>query len=254
VAIVDEALGQRLWPTESALGQLIQFRNVDRPDAGASMRVIGIVSTVKHSLSNPRPFPHVYVPLGQHYTAAVTFQLRAARRSNGSDERAMLAAVARVIRDVDARVPIVRLETWRDHLDAGIDVWIYRAGARVCAAFGGIALLLAVVGVYGVKSYVVSRRAREFGIRIAVGAHPRTLVWQVLREGGRVTAYGIVIGLLLALAAGRVLQNVLYGVNAVEPVVLVTAPVLLLAASLLASFVPALRATKVDPTVVLRSE
>jgi ABC-type antimicrobial peptide transport system permease subunit len=124
----------------------------------------------------------------------------------------------------------------------------------VFSAFGGIALLLAVLGVYGVKSYVVSRRTHEFGIRIAIGAHPRVLLWQVLREGGRITAIGIGIGLLLALGAGQVLQGILYGVNGIEPVVLVTAPLILLASSLLASYIPALRATKVDPTVALRSE
>ena len=216
VAIVDDALAQRLWPKESALGQLIQFLDADGSDTAQPMRVIGIVTTVKHSLGNPRPYPHVYVPLGQHYEGAMTLQLRvaapsaalraapsAALRASGQDERAMLAAIARLIRDVDGRVPILRLETWRDHLDSGLDVWIYRAGARVCAAFGAIALLLAVIGVYGVKSYVVSRRTREFGIRIAVGAPPRVLLWQVLREGGRITTCGIGVGLLLAFAPGR---------------------------------------------------
>jgi ABC-type antimicrobial peptide transport system permease subunit len=108
--------------------------------------------------------------------------------------------------------------------------------------------------VYGVKSYVVSRRMREFGIRIAIGAQPRALLWQVLREGGRITTIGIGIGLLLAVGAGQFLQGILYGVNGIEPVVLVTAPLILLAASLVASYIPALRATRVDPTVALRSE
>jgi ABC-type antimicrobial peptide transport system permease subunit len=124
----------------------------------------------------------------------------------------------------------------------------------VFSAFGGIALLLAVLGVYGVKSYVVSRRTREFGIRIAIGAYPRELLWQVLREGGRVTTFGIVIGLLLALGAGQFLQSIVYGVNGFEPVALAAAPLILLTASLLASYIPALRATRVDPTVSLRSE
>jgi putative ABC transport system permease protein len=124
----------------------------------------------------------------------------------------------------------------------------------ISPAFGAIALLLAVLGVYGVKSYVVSRRTREFGIRIAIGAHPRALLWQVLREDGRITAIGIGLGLLLAVGAGQFLQGILYGVNSIEPVVLVTAPLILFAASLLASYIPALRATKVDPTVALRSE
>jgi ABC-type antimicrobial peptide transport system permease subunit len=214
------------------------------------MRVVGIVPTLKHSLSNPRPFPHVFVPLGQHDAGTMTLQLRVA----GGTERAMLATVARVIRSVDERAPVVRLETWREHLDAGLEVLVYRVGARVFSTFGAIALLLAVIGVYGVKSYVVSRRTREFGIRIATGAHPRALLWQVLREGGRITIIGIGIGLALAIGAGRLLQGFLYGVNSIEPVVMVTAPLILLAASLLASLIPALRATKVDPTVALRTE
>jgi len=251
VAIIDDVLAQRLWPGENVLGRLIQFLDAEGPEARQPIRVVGIVPAVKHSLGNARPFPHVYVPLGQHYESAMTLQLRI---TDENAERAMLATIARVVRDVDERVPVLRVETWRDHLDAGLDVWFYRAGARVFSAFGGIALLLAVIGVYGVKSYVVSRRTREFGIRIATGAHPRALLWQVLREGGRITGIGIGLGLLLAVGAGQFLQGILYGVNAIEPVVLVTAPLVLLAASLLASYIPALRATKVDPTVALRSE
>ena len=251
VAIVDDALAQRLWPEEGALGQLIQFLDAEGPKVGQPLRVVGIVPAVKHSLGNPLPFPHVYVPLGQHYESAMTLLVRIADEDAG---QAMLATVAGVVRGVDERVPVLRVETWRARLDGSFEAWLYRAGARVFSAFGGIALLLAVIGVYGVKSYVVSQRTREFGIRIAIGAHPRALLWQVLREGGRITAIGIGIGLLLAVGAGRLLQGLLYGVDAVEPVVLVTAPLILLAASLLASYIPALRATKVDPIAALRSE
>ena len=251
VAIIDDALAQRLWPEENALGRLIQFLDAEGPEARQPMRVVGIVPAVKHSLGNARPSPHVYVPLGQHYESAMTLQLRITEENA---ERAMLATIARVVREVDARVPVLRVETWRDHLDASFEIWLYRAGARVFSAFGGIALLLAVIGVYGVKSYVVSRRTREFGIRIATGAHPRALLWQVLREGSRTTSIGIGIGLLLAIGAGQFLQSILYGVNSIEPVVLLTTPLILFASSLLASFIPALRATKVDPTVALRSE
>ena len=259
VAIIDDKLAEELWPGENALGRLIQFVDVDSArgsarggnDPNQALRVVGIIPAVNHSLGNPRPSPHVYVPLGQHYESAMTLQLRMAR---GQDERAMLDTIARVVRDVDERVPVLSVATWQHHLDMGLDVLVYRAGAIVFCAFGGIALLLAVLGVYGVKSYVVSRRTREFGIRIAIGAQPRAMLWQVLREGGRITAIGIGIGLLLAVLAGQLLQGILYGVNGAEPVVLVAAPLILLAASLLASYVPALRATRVDPTVALRSE
>jgi ABC-type antimicrobial peptide transport system permease subunit len=166
----------------------------------------------------------------------------------------MLATVARAIREVDQRLPVLRLETWPEHLERSLDIWLYRTGARIFTAFGAIALLLAAIGVYGVKSYVVSRRTREFGIRIATGAHPRMLLWQVLKEGSRITAIGVGIGAVLAVGAGQILQGFLYDVNAVEPLVLMTAPLILLAASLSASFIPALRATRVDPVVALRSE
>jgi predicted permease len=251
VAIVADALAERLWPGENPIGRLIQFLDAPGPDGEQPIRVVGIVPAVNHSLGNPRPFPHVYVPLGQHYESAMTLQFRVA---DEGAERAMLTTVARLIRSVDERVPILRLQTWREHLDSNIELWLYRAGARVLSAFGGIALLLTVIGSYGVKSYLVSQRTREFGIRIAIGAHPRALLWQVMREGGLTTAVGIGFGLMLALGAGRILQSILYGVNGVEPVVLMTAPMILLASSLFASYVPARRATRVDPMVALRCE
>ena len=197
-------LAQRLWPGANALGQLIQFLDEDAPNARQPLRVVGIIPALKHSVNNPRPFPHVYVPLGQHYESAMLLHVR----GGGQDaERALLGTVARVIRETDPRVPVLGLETWSDHLDNTIDVLLLRVAAQVFSAFGIIALLLAVIGVYGVKSYVVSRRTREFGIRIAAGAHPRLLLWQVLREGTRTTAIGIGIGLLLALGAGQFLQS-----------------------------------------------
>ena len=173
---------------------------------------------MNHSLGNPRPFPHVYVPLGQHYRSAMSLQVRVAPPER---EKAMVATIARVIRDMDQHMLVRSVATWRDHLNADEDVQVPRVGAGVFSTFGGIALLLAVLGVYGVKSYVVSRRVREFGIRIAIGAQPRTLLWEVLAESGRTTAIGIGFGLLLAAGAGQGLHGILYGVNSVEPVVLV---------------------------------
>ena len=249
VAIIDDELAERLWPGEDALGRLIQLFD-DESDPAPPVRVVGMIPAVSTARGNT-PSPHVYVPLGQHYESAMSLQLRLA---DGQGDRAMLANLARVARDLDERLPIVSVATWGDHVDAGLDALVGRAGAGLFAAFGAIALLLAVLGVYGVKSYVVSRRTREFGIRIAIGAHPRALLWQVLREGVRVTAIGIALGLLLAVGAGRFLQGMLYGLNTVEPVVLIIAPLILLTASLLASYIPARRATRVNATVALRSE
>jgi hypothetical protein len=251
VAIIDEALAAALWPGEGALGREIHLLDAPSAGSGQPLEVVGVIATVKHSLGNPRPYPHLYVPLGSQYESAWTVQLRTAP---GVDEHDMLATIARAVRDVDEHLPVLNIATWRDHMAASLDVQLQRAGAGMFAAFAFIALLLAVLGVYGVKSYVVSRRIREFGIRIAIGAAPRTLLWQVLREGGRVTAAGIGLGLVLAVAAGQFLQSILYGVHGIEPAILVIAPATLLTASLLASYFPARRATRVDPTIALRSE
>jgi predicted permease len=248
IAIIDDALAERLWPGEDALGRLIQLFDDEESDPAPTVRVVGIIPALSTALGNP-PSPHVYVPLGQHYESAMAVQMRV-----GEGDRAMVANIARVIRELDERLPIVSVATWRDHIDAGMEALTVRASAGVFSAFGAIALLLAVIGVYGVKSYVVSRRTREFGIRIAIGAHPRALLWQVLREGGRTTVIGIGLGLLLALGAGQFLQGILYGLRTFEPMVLVTAPLILLAASLLASFLPARRAASVNPTIALRAE
>jgi predicted permease len=250
IAMIDDELARRLWPGEDALGRLIQLFDDEESDPAPTVRVVGIIPAVKRSPGNPQPSPHVYVPMGQHYESAMAVQLRVAAES----DRAMVANIVRVVRELDERLPIVSVATWRDHVDAGIEALAARAGAGVFAAFGAIALLLAVIGVYGVKSYIVSRRTREFGIRIAIGAHPRALLWQVLREGGRTTVIGIGLGLLLALGAGQFLQGILYGLRTFEPLVLVTAPLILLAASLLASFLPARRAASVNPTIALRAE
>jgi predicted permease len=251
VAMIDDALADKLGFGTNAVGQLIQFLDEEASDAKQPLRVIGVVPAINHSLGNAHPSPHVYVPLGQRYESAMTLHVRTGRTQA---ERAMVGTVGRVIREVDSRAPVLQLTTWRDHLDSGIEVVMFRTGARVFSAFGIIALLLAVIGVYGVKSYVVSRRTREFGIRIAAGAQPRTLLWHVLLEGGRTTAIGIAIGLLLALGAGQILQGMLYGIRSIEPLVLTATPLILFAASLLASFIPALRATRIDPTIALRSE
>jgi hypothetical protein len=251
VAIVDDVLARAVWPDGNAVSRLIKFLDDESPQGKEPMRVVGVIAAVKHSPGSPEPASHVYVPLGQHYEPAMKLVVRL---NAGQDAQASLDTITRLARDVDERVPILSVATWRDHLHGSVDLWTYRAGAGVFATFGGIALLLAVLGVYGVKSYVVSRRMREFGIRVALGAHSGTLLWQVMREGGRLAAIGIGLGLVLAVLVGQFLQGILYGVTGSAPVVFVTAPLVLLAAALLASYLPARRATRVDPTVALRAE
>jgi putative ABC transport system permease protein len=127
-------------------------------------------------------------------------------------------------------------------------------GAVLFGVFGGIALLLAVVGVYGVKSYAVARRTREIGIRMALGAHPRDVFSLIMKQGALQTGFALGVGLLLALAAGRLLTQILYQVSPADPAALLASSAMLSAAALLACYLPARRATKVSPMTALRTE
>jgi predicted permease len=253
VAIVDDALAAHLWPGEDPLGRQLQFVTGPSFQLGEPLEVVGVVPAVRYRLTDAEAGLHVYLPLGQDYDGAMSLHARVA---DGSEEsaRAMLGTVAGIVREVAPDVPLLGLRTWRQHRDLSSEVWIYRAGGMVFSSFAGVALLLTVIGVYGVKAYLVARRTREFGVRMAVGAGSRDVLWLVLREGSRTTAIGICIGLLLAVAAGRLLQGFLYGVGALEPVVLLSAPLVLLGSSLLAAYFPARRATQVDPVVALRPD
>ena len=163
-------------------------------------------------------------------------------------------AAGREIRAVDPDVPIISMQSLRQHRDNSIVLWAVNSGARMFSVFGGVALLLAVIGVYGVKSYVVSRRTREIGIRMALGATPKAVLWLVMREGLVLTLAGTGIGVLLSWGIGKALSGMLYEVSPLDPLVFTVAPLTLMAAALLATFVPARRATHVRPMVALRAD
>jgi ABC-type antimicrobial peptide transport system permease subunit len=217
------------------------------------MHVIGVVRGFREDLLDQTPTPHVFLPSGRTYRAAVNLHVRL----TGSGEQAegvMLQTIRQQIRAADDRVPVTSIKTLRQHRDDGILLWAANTGARLFSVFGGVALLLAVVGVYGVKSYVVSRRTREIGIRMALGATREDVVWLVLREGLWLTAAGIGAGLLIGALAARLVSGMLYQVSALDPLVYTIAPVLLAISALMASYLPARRATRVVPTTALRQE
>jgi putative ABC transport system permease protein len=135
-----------------------------------------------------------------------------------------------------------------------LELWIVRAGATLFSIFGGLALGLAVVGLYGVKAYSVARRTREIGIRMALGAQPGMVLRMIMREGSIMLLSGVAIGLLLAVATAKILSGILYQVGALDPIAFTVAPLLLAAAALVATWLPARRATHVDPIQALRTE
>jgi putative ABC transport system permease protein len=155
---------------------------------------------------------------------------------------------------VDQRLPLLGLKTMRGHLETGFDIWVVRTGARVLEIFGAVALLLAVIGLYALNAYTVARRTREIGIRMALGADSRSTLRMILGEALKVTLVSIGAGLLMAMGLGKVLAGVLYDIRSFDPLVLGTAPVVLALVALVACYVPARRAARVDPMIALRYE
>jgi ABC-type antimicrobial peptide transport system permease subunit len=146
------------------------------------------------------------------------------------------------------------LQTFARYLDSNLDLWLVRAGAALFSIFGGLALGLAVVGLYGVKAYSVARRTREIGIRMALGAEPRAVLRMIMQEGFIMLLCGIALGLLLAAATGKIVSGILYEVGALDPIAFIAAPMLLAIAALVATWLSARRAARLNPVEALRYE
>jgi ABC-type antimicrobial peptide transport system permease subunit len=217
------------------------------------MEIVGIVSAHRHeTLAQDIP-KRLFVPLAQVYSGGVYLHVRV----NSVDRAAvtaMLPTLRQTLRNVDPDLPVLRMLPFSDLIEKDVGLWIVRLGAIMFGVFGGIALLLAVVGVYAVKAYAVARRTREIGIRMALGAHRSDVFALVMKQGALQTAFAVGVGLLLALAAGRVLAQMLYQVSPADPIALIVSATLLATAALLACFFPARRATRVSPMTALRTE
>jgi putative ABC transport system permease protein len=248
-AIIDDLLARRLWPNEDPLGRLIGFGRNPGDPAANNMEVVGIVPTLLDDLFDSEARPHVYVPYGQNFQAGMHIHLR-----TSTDESSTLQSVRREIRAVDPQLPILKLKTLETHMAASASLWLFRIGANIFGVFGGLALFLAVVGIYGVKAYTVAQRTREIGIRMALGASTKATVWLIVREGLILTIAGIALGLLLAAGVARLLSSLLYEVSALDPLAFSVAPLILATVSLVATYIPARRASKVNPIAALRYE
>jgi predicted permease len=253
VAIIDEKMATKLFPNSDAIGQRIRYTNPPSDGSPAEMEVVGIVNWHRHEVQNEGPQRRLFVPFAQGYNGNVYFHVRLATTDRKA-VAAMIPTVRQAFREVDPNLPILKMSPFTDLLEKNVGLWIVRLGAVLFGVFGGIALLLAVVGVYGVKSYAVARRTREIGIRMALGAHPRDVFSLIMKQGALQTGFALGIGLLLSLAAGRLLTQILYQVSPADPTALVTSSLLLSAAALLACYLPARRATKVSPMTALRTE
>ena len=274
VAIIDEPLAKKLWPDGDALGQLIQFPKSRRalssgdnasgeggtPDDGGGdirpgepVQVVGIVPAVRESLFEKEVGSSIYVPFARGHQSAVFFFVKFAQLPAGSEADAA-QLIRRTIHELQPGMPILGLKTFEQHFEGNMQLWAVRTGAAMFSVFGVLALGLSAVGLYGVKAYSVARRTREIGIRMALGAQRKAVQRMILREGSAMLAAGLVIGLLLAMATGKVLSSMLYQVSALDPIAFTVAPLVLALAGLLATWLPARRATRISPMDALRTE
>jgi len=259
--VVNEALARRYFPNQDPIGQQLLLRYGDyNTDEPRPRQIVGVVGNLKHyGLSAPaQPFvytsylqqPDVYP--GGAVTSHIDQEL-AIRTAPGQQGRAtLITAVKRIVEELDPDQPITAFMTMHQVLSRSVDD--PRAYMRLLGIFAGVAVLMAIMGVYGVMSYLVSKRTHEIGVRVALGAQPSDVLRLFARMGLKLAAVGVIVGIVLSFALTRVIVSFLFGVKATDPPTYAAVAVTLIAVALLASYIPARRATKVDPMVALRYE
>jgi len=243
VVIVNQRMAQMLWPGESAVGKRILI-GIDSRDP---LEVVGVVKTGKYRALAEDSKPFFYYPTGQRRPGTMMLVMR-----SSVDPRSLVSAVRGEVQALDRRVPVSGVKTMDEHKTYAL--WAPNMAASFSLAFGVVAILLSAVGLYSVMAYVVSQRTREVGIRMALGANRADVLKMITRQGMRLAAVGVGIGLLLSLALAQVLSSLLIGVSGYDVTTFILVPTLLAGVALVACYLPARRATKVDPLVALRYE
>jgi predicted permease len=253
-AVVDANFARRFWPHRDAVGQRVAIDAVpdSKPQAPRWRTIVGVVGHVKHYGLDVDGREQIYFPHKQplYGTFAPRDMTLAVRTS--MDPASATSAIRQRVFAIDRGLPLYNIATM-DQLVSN-SVAQPRLNVSLLVAFAGLALVLAAVGVYGVMAYAVTQRTREFGIRMALGASPANVLRQVFVEGGRLAGLGLAIGLIAALVLTRLMSSLLFGVKPTDPVALGLAAAVLALVTLAACYVPARRATRVDPLVALRYE
>ncbi len=245
VAIINEFMANRLWPGEEAIGK--RFRTVV---AGAPwLEVVGISKDGKYRYIFEERGNYFFTPLAQDYRAQRALHLRTA----GAPEL-LAPAVQREIRAINPDLPVYDVRSMRNSMSGGNGFFLLNMGALFGGALGILGLVLALVGIYGVVSYAANQRTQEIGIRMALGAQSRDILGLVVGQGLTLVAIGLGLGLLAAFGVSTLLGTLLFGISSRDPITYVSVPILLGLMAIAASYIPARRATKVDPLIALRSE
>jgi putative ABC transport system permease protein len=242
VVIANEAMAKHFWPNENAVGKRFHFFG------DPTLReIVGVVRNTVVNNIGEEPQPVAYLPLMQNYSPLATVAVRTSGRPE-----AVISVVRSQVQSLDTNLALTQIQTIEEVIGQGL--WAPRMGAALLAVFGGLALILAIIGVYGVLSYSVNQQTREIGIRMAMGAQTGRVLRLVVGQGMRLAGAGLVLGLLVAFAAMRVLGSLLFGVSAHDPLTFGAVSLVLAIAAVLACYIPARRATKVDPIIALRYE
>jgi putative ABC transport system permease protein len=242
VAVINEAMAKAIWPGQDALGK--RFAIVTEPNL---LQVIGVVGTTVVGQIGEDPQPVAYLPMRQQYSPFATLVVR-----TSSNPEPLIGAVRAQIQPVDKNLAFTNAQTVQQILGQGL--WAARMGAALLGLFGALALVLASIGIYGVLAYSVAQRTSEIGLRMALGAQPRQVLGLVLKQGMLLAMIGAAVGVLVALPVARMAGNLLYGVSATDPLTYAGITLLLLCVALLACYLPARRATRIDPLKALRVE
>ena len=240
---MNETFARRFWPNESPLGKRFRIGGTESP----LLEIIGVAQDGKYAGLNEEPRPFVFRPLWQSRLGSSSLIVRAE-----IEPQQLISAVRRELQQLDPRLPIASTKTMTEHMSFAL--LPARLAASVLGSFGLLALALAAIGLYGVMAYSVAQRTRELGIRIALGASVRDIHKLVIGQGLKLALSGIALGLVLSLAGMQLMKKFLFGVSATDPLTFVAISSVLLAVAFLACYLPARRATKVDPLTALRTE
>ena len=241
VAIVNEAMARRYWGTSNVVGRRYGYDGV--PDSW--VEIVGVAADVKVGSLTENPQPQIYRPWDQQGMFSASFIVR-----TSANPSALIPTIGRVVRDYDSKLPIMQLVTVNDYVDQ--QLLMPRVGASILAGFSLTALVLAALGLYAVVAFAVRERTKEVGIRIALGARGPVVVWVMVRGILLTVGSGLAAGLLLTLGSARALSNVLFNVSPTDPTTLLVMTAVLTLVAAVAAWIPARRATRVDPAVVLR--
>jgi predicted permease len=246
VAIVNQTMAKKFWPNEDPIGKRFSFKSA----AGPFIEVVGLARDGQSMWHfSPEPQPYFYLPLAQDFTSFLSLQMRTT-----VPPESLMRGVQEQIRGLAPDLPIFNAATMYQGIHGLGGLFIFRLAASLAGVMGLLCLTLATVGVYGVVSFAAAARTREIGIRMALGARRRDILKAIVRQGLQLTLIGVATGLLATFGLSRLLRSLLFGINPGDPGTFIAVSLLLLTIAVLASLIPAYRATKLDPMVALRYE